>query len=31
MPLQDGKPIYHKADAERTWSKLVALYKLALA
>jgi carboxymethylenebutenolidase len=31
MPLQDGKPIYNKPDAERAWSKLVALYKLALA
>ena len=31
MPLQDGKPIYNKPDAERAWSKLVALYKTALA
>ena len=31
MPLQDGKPIYSKADAERAWGKLVALYKSALA
>jgi carboxymethylenebutenolidase len=31
MPLQDGKPIYSKPDAERAWSKLVALYKTALA
>jgi carboxymethylenebutenolidase len=31
MPLQDGKPIYSKPDAERAWSKLVALYKMALA
>ena len=31
MPLQNGKPIYNKADAERAWGKLVALYKLALA
>ena len=30
MPLQDGKPIYSKPDAERAWSKLVALYKFAL-
>ena len=30
MPLQDGKPIYNKPDAERAWSKLVALYKAAL-
>src|SRR5678809_547521 len=27
MPLQDGKPIYNMTDAERAWSKLVALYK----
>ncbi len=31
MPLMDGKPIYNKADAERAWSKLVALYAAALA
>ena len=31
MPLQDGKPIYAKPDAERAWGKLVALYKTALA
>ena len=31
MPLQDGKAIYNRADAERAWSKLVALYKRALA
>ena len=30
MPLQDGKPVYSKPDAERAWSKLVALYKVAL-
>ena len=30
MPLQDGKPIYNKTDAERAWTKLVALYKAAL-
>jgi carboxymethylenebutenolidase len=30
MPVQDGKPIYSKPDAERAWSKLVALYKTAL-
>jgi carboxymethylenebutenolidase len=30
MPLQNGKPIYNKADAERAWGKLVALYKAAL-
>jgi len=31
MPLQNGKPIYSKPDAERAWGKLVALYKRALA
>ena len=31
MPLQNGKPIYSKSDAERAWGKLVALYKTALA
>jgi carboxymethylenebutenolidase len=31
MPLQNGSPIYSKPDAERAWSKLVALYKAALA
>jgi carboxymethylenebutenolidase len=31
MPLQDGKPIYNNADAERAWAKLLALYKMALA
>ena len=31
MPLQNGKPIYSKPDAERAWGKLVALYKIALA
>lgn len=31
MPLQDGKPIYSRPDAERAWAKLVALYKMALA
>jgi len=30
MPLQNGKPIYNKPDAERAWTKLVALYKAAL-
>ena len=30
MPLQNGKPIYSKPDAERAWGKLVALYKAAL-
>jgi dienelactone hydrolase len=31
MPLQNGKPIYDMADAERAWGKLVTLYKTALA
>lgn len=31
MPLDNGKPIYSKPDAERAWGKLVALYKAALA
>jgi hypothetical protein len=31
MPLQNGQPIYNKADAERAWGKLVALYKAGLA
>jgi carboxymethylenebutenolidase len=31
MPRSNGKPIYSKPDAERAWSKLVALYKNALA
>jgi hypothetical protein len=30
MPLQNGKPIYNRPDAERAWAKLVALYKNAL-
>jgi carboxymethylenebutenolidase len=30
MPKQNGQPIYNKADAERAWSKLLALYKAAL-
>jgi carboxymethylenebutenolidase len=31
MPAQGTTPIYNKPDAERAWSKLVALYKTALA
>lgn len=31
MPLQNGAPIYNRAEAERAWGKLVALYKTALA
>ena len=27
MPVEDGAPIYDKAQAERAWSKLIALYK----
>lgn len=30
MPMQDGKPIYNKTDAEAAWAKLVELYKTAL-
>jgi carboxymethylenebutenolidase len=31
MPMQNGAPIYNKPDAERAWTKLVALYSGALA
>jgi len=31
MPMQNGAPIYDKAQAERAWGKLVELYKTALA
>ena len=31
MPVRDGVPIYNKAEAERAWGKLVALYKATLA
>src|SRR5438552_3917245 len=31
MPVDNGAPIYSRAEAERAWSKLVALYKMALA
>jgi carboxymethylenebutenolidase len=31
MPKQNAQPIYNKADAERAWSKLLVLYKAALA
>jgi hypothetical protein len=27
MPVEDCAPIYHKVEAERAWSKLLALYK----
>ena len=30
MPAEAGNPIYNKPDAERAWTKLVALYKAAL-
>ena len=30
MRLNDGKPIYNQADAERAWTELLALYKTAL-
>jgi carboxymethylenebutenolidase len=29
MPLQDGKPIYNAASAERAWGELVAVFKRA--
>jgi carboxymethylenebutenolidase len=31
MPAAAGAPIYNKADAEKAWAKLVALYKTGLA
>jgi carboxymethylenebutenolidase len=31
MPAEAGKPIYNKPEAEKAWSKLVALYKTSLA
>jgi hypothetical protein len=31
MPIRDRVPIYNKAETERAWAKLVALYKAALA
>jgi carboxymethylenebutenolidase len=31
MPVERGAPIYDKAQAERAWAKLLALYKSALA
>jgi carboxymethylenebutenolidase len=31
MPADNAGPIYSKPDAERAWSKLVALYKMGLA
>jgi len=31
MPVDNGTPIYSMPEAEKAWSKLVALYKMALA
>jgi len=31
MPLENGRPIYDKPDAERAWGRLVGLYHSALA
>ena len=31
MPMQNGKPIYDKPDAEKAWAKLLALYKAGLS
>ncbi len=31
MPPQNGTAIYNKADAERAWGKLLALYRTTLA
>ena len=31
MPMQGAEAIYNKADAERAWAKLLALYKAGLA
>jgi carboxymethylenebutenolidase len=31
MPIEAGAPVYNMQEAERAWSKLVALYKTALA
>jgi carboxymethylenebutenolidase len=30
MPMQDGKPIYNQPEADRAWTKLLALYKSSL-
>ena len=30
MPVENGKPIYSKPEAERAWSRLMVLYKAAL-
>jgi carboxymethylenebutenolidase len=31
MPMQNGKPLYSKPDAEKAWGKLLVLYKAGLA
>ena len=31
MPLAEGKPIYDKAEADRAWGRLLALYQAGLA
>jgi carboxymethylenebutenolidase len=31
MPAEANNPIYNKPDAEKAWTKLLALYKSALA
>jgi hypothetical protein len=31
MPAPGGHPIYNKPDAERAWSKLLALYRATIA
>ncbi len=31
MPVQDGKPLYHKDLAEKAWTRLLATYKAGLA
>jgi hypothetical protein len=28
--MQDGKPIYNQPEADRAWTKLLALYKSSL-
>ncbi len=30
MPMQNGKPIYNQADADRAWARLLNLYKTSL-
>jgi hypothetical protein len=31
VPIQAGQAIYSRPDAERAWSRLLALYRVALA